>query len=168
VLLSWIGHPTISAVVGFLAVFFLVAILLIIVGNTISKLIHFAKMGCLDRLLGGILGIFKGVLICGIACMVILTFTPRGAHVLRDSVLAPRVLSFTNMFFSLFPRDVKERLERRLKSLQQSREAAISGGALAADQVVASGRGCGVLPDGSPLGILWELVEVSCPSAGAR
>ncbi len=126
-LLSWIHNPTISTVMGFLLLFFLVAVLLVIVGNVASKLIHFVKMGFLDRLLGGALGVFKGVLICGIGCMIILAFIPQGEDLLKDSTLAPGILSLTSKFFCLFPKDVKEKFEEKLKNLNPPREMAIRG-----------------------------------------
>ncbi len=126
VILPFLRNPTVSSVAGFLVLFLLVAALLIILGNAISKTIHFLRLGFLDRLLGGLLGAFKGLLICGIGCMIILAFIPKGEQMLRDSSLAPQVVYLTSRFFSLFPQDVKERLERRLKLLKPPVEKAVS------------------------------------------
>ncbi len=125
-LLPWLRNLTISSVVGFLVLFFLVAVLLVIVGNAVSKMSRFMRMGVLDRLLGGILGVFKGILICGMACMIILTFLPTGRSLLEGSILVPRVMFLTKGFFSLLPKEVKERLEWRLRQLNRPREVAES------------------------------------------
>ena len=118
-LLPWIRNSTISTIVGFLLPFFLVVLLVVIVGNVISKLVHTIRMGLVDRLLGGILGIIKGVLICGVACMILLTFVHQGEELLRGSALAPGILSLTSKVFSLLPQDVKERFQLRLRHLTE-------------------------------------------------
>ena len=133
VILPFLRNPTVSSVAGFLLLFLLVAALLVILGNALSKTIHFLRLGFLDRLLGGLLGVFKGVLICGIGCMIILAFIPRGEQMLSDSSLAPQVLYITSRFFALFPEEVKERLERRLKHLRPPAEKAVPSGLWSSD-----------------------------------
>jgi membrane protein required for colicin V production len=118
-LLPWIHNSTIATIIGFLLPFFLVALLVVIVGNVISKLVHTIRMGLIDRLLGGILGIIKGVLICGIACMILLTFVHQGEELLRGSALAPGILTLTSKVFSLLPEDVRERFQLKLKHLTE-------------------------------------------------
>lgn len=120
-LLPWVHNLTISTLIGFFLIFFLIAVLLVIIGNIVSKLVHFLKLGFLDRILGGVLGVLKGILICGIGCMLILAFIPRGEDLLKDSVLAPRILSLTSRIFSLLPRTVWEKYRQRLRHLNTER-----------------------------------------------
>ncbi|KPJ49343.1 hypothetical protein AMJ40_05770 [candidate division TA06 bacterium DG_26] len=126
-LMAWIHSPTISTVAGFVLIFILVCALFVILGNAISGLVHLLKMGFLDRFLGAILGILKGILICGIASMLILAFIPKGERLLKGSVLAPRILSLTIGIFSLLPADVRERLEQRLERLEKPEEVTYRG-----------------------------------------
>lgn len=119
--LPWLHNLTISTLVGFLLVFFLIAVVFVIIGNIVSKLVYILKMGFLDRILGGVLGVLKGILICGIGCMLILAFIPKGEDLLKDSVLAPRILSLTSRIFSFLPKTVWEKYKQRLRHLNRPR-----------------------------------------------
>ncbi|MBO4443081.1 MAG: CvpA family protein [Bacteroidaceae bacterium] len=60
-----------ARIVAFVIILLLVPMVCGLFGKALSKLIHAANLGCLDRLLGALFGLFKVVLIMGLVIMVL-------------------------------------------------------------------------------------------------
>jgi membrane protein required for colicin V production len=60
-----------ARIVAFVIILLVVPLVCGLFGKALSKLIHAANLGCLDRLLGAAVGLFKVVLIMGLVIMVL-------------------------------------------------------------------------------------------------
>ena len=60
-----------ARIVAFVIILLVVPMVCGLFGKALSKLIHAANLGCLDRLLGALFGLFKVVLIMGLVIMVL-------------------------------------------------------------------------------------------------
>ena len=60
-----------ARIVAFVIILLVVPLVCGLFGKALSKLVHAANLGCLDRLLGAAVGLFKVVLIMGLVIMVL-------------------------------------------------------------------------------------------------
>lgn len=96
-------NPTVSNILAFIIIFLAVLAGVSIIGFIVRKIVHFASLGWIDRILGLVLGFFIGVCINWVICMLILSFAPSGKDVIAQSRFAPRILSFGEAFKRYFP-----------------------------------------------------------------
>lgn len=95
-----------SNLVAFLLIFFGVLALGSLLGFLLSKLMR-GPLRFIDRVLGGALGLVKGVLISGVIVMALLAF-PADTRALTNSRLAPYCYWLTKGMIQLVPRELKE------------------------------------------------------------
>ena len=63
-----------------------------------------------NHIFGGLLGVLKGILICGVLVLAMLVF-PVGTKAMQNSTLAPYCVKLTRGIVELIPRELKERFE---------------------------------------------------------
>jgi membrane protein required for colicin V production len=95
-----------SNLIAFLLIFFGVLALGSLVGFLLSKLMR-GPLRFIDRVLGGALGLVKGVLISGVIVMALLAF-PTDTRVLTDSKLAQYCYWLTKGMVQLVPQELKD------------------------------------------------------------
>ena len=114
VIFEMIPHQIASNFLGFLVVFVLVLVLGWLIGLSVSKVIK-GPIKFFDRVLGGGLGLLKGILICVVVVLALLIF-PINKKWLGESQFAPACLKISQTFVYLFPEGLKEKF--RLKYLE--------------------------------------------------
>jgi len=72
-LFSWITDETIRNLAGYLAIFFISAIIVGIIARILDKIFEIMLLGWFNRLLGLLLGLVKGMLIIGLVIFVLET-----------------------------------------------------------------------------------------------
>jgi membrane protein required for colicin V production len=77
--------------VGFLLIFVIIVVAVHLLGRIISKAIRSTPLGTIDRLLGGLLGLFKGLVICFVFLIVLLLVKRPNTAIQRSSI-APWIL----------------------------------------------------------------------------
>ena len=78
---------------GFLLIFVVVVIGFSFLGRVIKKIIHLTPLGFIDRILGGLLGLLKGIVVCFVFLIICLLLkTPN--RTLHVSKIAPSVLRY--------------------------------------------------------------------------
>ncbi len=77
---------------AFLLIFVVTVIVFSISGRLFSKLVHLTPLGLLDRILGGVLGLAKGIFI-GFVFLIILLLVKTANRTLNKSEIAPWVLT---------------------------------------------------------------------------
>ena len=93
-------------------------------GWLFSRIIGRAVKGPLkffDHILGGAMGLVKGVLLCGIICFSLLVF-PVTDRVLKESSLAPLCLKMTRYAADLIPRELKDRFNQTYHDIVGKRD----------------------------------------------
>jgi membrane protein required for colicin V production len=116
---QWINSRTLTHFIGFIAIF--VAVLCL--GGVLSYLFSKAIKGPLkyvNQVLGGGLGLMKGMLICGVIVFAMLVF-PFNKGALEQSVLAPYCIQVTRAVIYLIPEELKTKFNGAYKDIVKKR-----------------------------------------------
>jgi uncharacterized membrane protein required for colicin V production len=70
----------------------------------------------LDKVLGGALGLLKGIFICGVIVFALLVF-PIDKRALKESLVSPVCLKLTRTIVSLIPKELKEKFKEAYKEI---------------------------------------------------
>ena len=108
VIFEIIPHQIASNFLGFLFIFVVVLTLGWLIGLSVSKVIR-GPIKFFDRILGGGLGLLKGILICVVIVLALLIF-PINKKWLSESQLAPSCLRISKTLVYLFPEGLKEKV----------------------------------------------------------
>lgn len=106
---------TLSQFLGFLGIFLAVLCLGWGLAVIFSKLIK-GPLKFMDHILGGGVGLLKGILICGVFVFAMLVF-PVNLKALKGSQLAPYCLRMTKAVYSLIPKELKERFSEAYRDI---------------------------------------------------
>lgn len=104
-----------SQLIAFLIVFIAVLLAGWLIAFLLSKLIH-GPLKFIDHLLGGGLGLIKGVLICGVIIFALLVFPVDRAGLLK-SRLAPYCYWITKGFVHVIPQELKEKFKEAYREI---------------------------------------------------
>jgi membrane protein required for colicin V production len=107
-----------SHLVAFLIIFLAVLAVGWLIGFLLAKLMV-GPLKFFDRLLGGALGICKGVLICGVIVMAMLIFPVNKQALMRSSV-APYCYWLTKAMIQIIPKELKEKFKETYKEIIES------------------------------------------------
>lgn len=108
------GQFLVHLVVYFL-LFVVTALLVVLGGKLIHKLLSDSPLGWINRLLGGACGIFVGVAIIGLLLLLITTYIPSGQVIFRDSELYRPLTAVVRLLASALPEEVRELYDRHFK-----------------------------------------------------
>lgn len=103
----FISHEVVSHLLGFLTIFVCILCLGWLFSHFLSKLMK-GPLKFMNHVLGGGIGLLKGVLICGVVVFALLVF-PVNKKALRESRLAPYCFKITKAAVSLIPQELKEK-----------------------------------------------------------
>jgi membrane protein required for colicin V production len=76
-----------------------------VIGWFVARLVHFAMLGWLDRLVGCILGVFIGSLLCAAVLAIVGKFYPGTEAVISQSVIAKFVMEGFPLLLALLPEE---------------------------------------------------------------
>jgi membrane protein required for colicin V production len=109
--------PTWSTVIGYAAVFLVVFLAIGYAGATVARLAQAIHLSWIDRLAGGILGAAVGALLAGFVVIGMTAVLAPNPPLLRDSRLAPQVLSYNQVLMAYVPPEVKQSYEQKRAEL---------------------------------------------------
>jgi membrane protein required for colicin V production len=101
---------------GFLLIFGSVLLAGWLLGLLFSKLMK-GPLAFINHVLGGVLGLVKGVLICGVLVFALLIFEVR-KDALAGSRLAPFCFQVTRVIVNLIPRDLKAKFKTSYEEMR--------------------------------------------------
>lgn len=110
--------PQLQAILGFLAVFVVVLILVSVVGSIISKALKLASLGWLDRLAGGILGLVMACVFTGVVLLLVVMAGFESNTGVARSTVAPTVIGVMDTVVSFAPDAVRETIESNYVKLR--------------------------------------------------
>lgn len=110
-----ISNRVISDFSGFLSIFLAVLFAGGILSHLFSKLIK-GPFRFFDRVLGGGLGLLKGILICAVLVFALLIF-PVNKTVIKESKLAPSCLRISQAIIYLIPQELKEQFKEKYREI---------------------------------------------------
>ena len=77
-------------VFAFLIIFIVVFLVISIAGRIVSKIVHITPLGIIDRILGGVLGLLKGFVICFVLLIAVM-LVRKDARILSESQIARQI-----------------------------------------------------------------------------
>ena len=114
---------------AFIICFIGIYLLIISIANRISKVLYATSMSIISRLLGGVVGLVKGVIFCFIILNLLLMMQPiskplASDHILQEklinnSYLAPLVVKGGHYVLSFIPQDVNAHVQQSIDFLKQ-------------------------------------------------
>jgi membrane protein required for colicin V production len=109
--------PTVSALIGYAAVFLIVFLAIEYAGATVARLAQIIHLSWIDRLAGAVLGASIGAIIAGFVVLGMTAVLPPNPSLLHDSRLAPQVLSYSQVLMAYVPAQVKKSFEEKRAEL---------------------------------------------------
>jgi membrane protein required for colicin V production len=116
----WQTHPHYISIASFLILFVLVYLGVSLIGWAIKTITRIVSMGWADRVMGGIFGVAKAILI-GFVIIVAITVLHRAgeATVVKESTLAPHVTRIGQTFIGAIPTDWREDFKLKLEAMKK-------------------------------------------------
>jgi membrane protein required for colicin V production len=106
-------------ILSFLIIFCGVLILISILGIIIKYLMNVAFLGWVDRTFGILFGIVKGLLIVSVILLILATFLPAGAPLLKRSILAPHVMGVSERMANLISGELNHDYSAKLEEVKK-------------------------------------------------
>ena len=116
--LAFLNNQNQQKILGFIIVFIGVSLLLSVLGKLMRLVLKGINLGCLDHLLGLVVGFVKGVVVACAILLVLVSFLPPSNKVLAGSQLAPTIISLTKTIAALAPPGLKEQFTVKLDKLK--------------------------------------------------
>lgn len=124
-----IPNMSISRLIGFVVVFFAVVFLVGLLGMAVRAVMNLSSViSGLDRLMGGAVGIVKGIFLLAIFVIIVEFFPDFERQILHGSVFAPHLKQFSNTLSSMvgreysldrFTGETEKQLRRNLEVIQK-------------------------------------------------
>ena len=113
-------NPSYLNILSFLVIFCSVLIIISILGVVIKYLLNVAFLGWIDRICGVCFGLIKGVLIVTVLFIILTTFLPKGAPLIKKSVLAPHVIWISEKMVNLVSDEMKHDFFSKLEEFKRA------------------------------------------------
>jgi membrane protein required for colicin V production len=104
--------------IGFLVIVLLVMLMGAVVGGFLEKSFRWAGLGCIDTLLGAVLGFLQGVVTVMVFVVITLAFFP-GTSWLMNARIPPMLFAACHMTMEMSPRELNERVQNEVTKLKQ-------------------------------------------------
>jgi membrane protein required for colicin V production len=107
-------------ILSFLIIFCSVLIIISILGIVIKYLLNVAFLGWIDRACGLGFGLIKGLLIITVLFIILTTFLPKGAPLIKKSILAPHVIWISEKMVNVVPKQMKKDFFAKLDEFKKA------------------------------------------------
>lgn len=115
----WISNPAYLNILSFIVIFSLVVTIVAILAVVIKYLLNIAYLGWIDRIGGALFGLLKGGLVCCVLFIVLTSFLPKGATLIKESTLAPYGAKVSEGLATVLTQDMKNKFLVEIKELQK-------------------------------------------------
>jgi membrane protein required for colicin V production len=116
----FVKDPSYLNILSFLIIFCLILIIISIIGVIIKYLLNVAFLGWVDRLCGVFFGLIKGILIVTVLFIILTTFLPKGAPLIKQSVLAPHVTWISEKMVNVVSKEVRRDFFNKLDEFKKA------------------------------------------------
>jgi len=119
-LANWVSNTGYQRIISFLMIFILVFLVVSFVGMVIKYLMNITYLGWTDRVCGLIFGSLKGILILSVLLLVLTTFLPKNAAIVKQSWVAHHVIHVSAYLVKITPDEMKRSFSVKVKELKKS------------------------------------------------
>ncbi|NLV97014.1 MAG: CvpA family protein [Desulfovibrionales bacterium] len=119
---EYLGGPGLAHLVGYLGIFLGTVAAIFLLATLIRKILKLIRLGWLDSIGGGALGILKGLLLCSIVIMALTAFLPAKSEVLTRSQVVPHINTFNTLLSNALPKEMRDQFLERSQELQKTWE----------------------------------------------
>ncbi len=120
-LIPYVGSPGAANFLGFLIVFAAVLAVGALVSLILTRIFKLVGLSWVDRLLGGIFGFVRGVLVSVVLLMIMLAFAPAKTHnAVVHSYSAPYVLESAQILSNVAPFELKDGFRRGYEEIKKA------------------------------------------------
>lgn len=116
----WISNAGYLNILSFLILFVVIYLLVSITGVMIKHLMNIVFLGWVDRIGGTLFGAVKGFLITAVVIMILTTFLPKNAAILRQSLVSQYMMHFSATLVKVAPTDMKQRFGEKMRELRRA------------------------------------------------
>ena len=116
----FVKDPSYLNILSFLIIFCLILIIISITGVIIKYLLNVAFLGWVDRLCGVFFGLIKGILIVTVLFIILTTFLPKGAPLIKQSVLAPHVTWISEKMVNVVSKEIRRDFFNKLDEFKKA------------------------------------------------
>ena len=116
----WVSDPAHVNIFSFLLIFCIVFLVISMLGVIIKYVLNIAFLGWFDRACGVGFGLLKGILLVSVLLIIFTTFLPKGAPLVKDSVLAPHISLVSERMAKIVSRDMKQQFVEKIEALKKS------------------------------------------------
>ena len=117
-LIQWMTNPAYRNILAFMIIFCGILLIVGILGVIIKYILKIASAGWIDRLLGTVFAVVKGVLISSVLLVILTAFLPKGASIVKKSVLAPHVIQISEKMARMAPDGLKKQFYTKFEDLK--------------------------------------------------
>jgi len=121
----WMENETLTHILGFILLFLLVALSVILLGKVFSRLVKKMDLSWADRLGGAAFGFVKAIFLIAIILLVLTAFLPPKSKILSESKVSPNALAIARGLSFLVPEKLRAlyvQKERELKKYWSAKE----------------------------------------------
>ena len=119
-LARWISNTPYLNILSFMIIFCFIFILISMLGIIIKYLLNISFLGWVDRICGAGFGIIKGILIVAIMLISLTAFLPKGAPIIKNSLLSPNVTLISEKLVKVVSKDMKLLYEAKVKDFKKA------------------------------------------------
>ena len=116
----YLKQETLANFLGFLTILVLVQLTGVLLAKLFSSFFKKAGLGWLDRLLGGVFGLIRAVLVASVFVMILTAFAWNGPPAsVAESKLAPYVMEGASILVYLTPREIRDGFHSNYEKLKE-------------------------------------------------
>ena len=119
---SWFSDPAHVNIISFLLIFCIVFLVISMLGVVIKYVLNIAFLGWFDRVCGIGFGLLKGILLVSVLLIIFTAFLPKGAPLVKESVLAPHMTVVSEKMARVVSRDMKQQFAEKIEELKKTWE----------------------------------------------
>jgi len=107
-------------IVSFVMIFTILFFAVSFIGIVLKHLLKAISLGWADRILGATFGLLKAVLIVSVLLVPLATFLPKESSLIKNSLLAPYVITITQKIVIVVPEEMKQKFSDNIESLKEA------------------------------------------------
>jgi membrane protein required for colicin V production len=116
----WITNTAYLNIVSFLLLFIGICVIVAITAALIKYILKINLLGWVNRTGGGIFGAVKGTMISVVLILMLTTFLPNNAAVLKNSMAAQHLMRFSATLVQVASREIKNVFSVKMKELNKT------------------------------------------------